>query len=261
MLGVNGAQGSGKSTLCHLLALVVEQSFGRSVAVLSIDDLYLTRAERLQLAQSIHPLCAVRGLPGTHDVALGVALFAALDAARPTSITRIPRFNKATDDRREDAQWDTVHGRPDIVLFEGWCVAARPTAPWTGPINERERRDDLDGTWARWTNAALQRDYPALFDRIDSLLMIQVPSMQTVRDGRWRQEQALWQNSQHGGGTVPLGLMTQQQVDDYVALFERLTTSTLAEMPSRADILLKHNVDASLALTNEPQSVREPSDE
>ena len=47
--------------------------------------------------------------------------------------------------------------------------------------------------------------------------------------------------------------MTQQQVDDYVALFERLTMSTLAEMPSRADILLKRNADASLSVVKGPQ--------
>ena len=40
--------------------------------MLSLDDLYLPKAERLRLARDVHPLLATRGVPGTHDVALGV---------------------------------------------------------------------------------------------------------------------------------------------------------------------------------------------
>ena len=39
IIGVNGAQGSGKSTLCDFLRLILEQCDGQRVAVLSIDDL------------------------------------------------------------------------------------------------------------------------------------------------------------------------------------------------------------------------------
>ncbi|HEY6815729.1 MAG TPA: P-loop NTPase fold protein, partial [Croceibacterium sp.] len=57
VIGINGAQGSGKSTLCGFLeALLVEHNL-RTVT-LSLDDLYLTRAERLELAAHLHPLFA-----------------------------------------------------------------------------------------------------------------------------------------------------------------------------------------------------------
>ena len=36
--------------------------------VLSIDDFYLSKAKRKRLAASVHPLLAIRGVPGTHDV-------------------------------------------------------------------------------------------------------------------------------------------------------------------------------------------------
>ena len=71
VLGVNGAQGSGKSTFCHLLAALLRTGFERSVLVVSIDDLYHLRETRLDLADQIHPLCMFRGVPGTHDITLG----------------------------------------------------------------------------------------------------------------------------------------------------------------------------------------------
>src|SRR4026208_2618132 len=70
IVGINGAQGSGKSTLCKCLEVLLVEHQQRGVTV-SLDDLYLTRAERLEAAMDHHPLFATRGVPGTHDIALG----------------------------------------------------------------------------------------------------------------------------------------------------------------------------------------------
>ena len=67
-LGINGAQGTGKSTLADYLRLALEIEYDWHVAVLSIDDFYLTKAERTQLAEDVHPLLVTRGVPGTHDI-------------------------------------------------------------------------------------------------------------------------------------------------------------------------------------------------
>ena len=70
IVGINGAQGSGKTTLCKFLeVLLVEHN--QTGVTLSLDDLYLSRAERARAAAEIHPLFATRGVPGTHDVARG----------------------------------------------------------------------------------------------------------------------------------------------------------------------------------------------
>ncbi|MBL4743784.1 MAG: hypothetical protein JKX87_03980, partial [Cycloclasticus sp.] len=74
VVGINGAQGSGKSTMSELLALILKDSFGLSTAILSIDDIYKTRAQRQQMAIDIHPLFNTRGVPGTHDTSLGIEL-------------------------------------------------------------------------------------------------------------------------------------------------------------------------------------------
>ena len=253
VLGVAGAQGSGKSTLCHLLACWLGARHGLRVAVVSIDDLYRTRSERNRLAHEVHPLCAIRGVPGTHDVALGVELFATLDEALRDSHTRVPRFDKATDDRLPTHQWDTFAGRPDVVLFEGWCVGA--TVPPVGeePTNDREARDDPDGTWREWSDAALRNDYGALFGRLDAQLMLQVPSMQAVRRGRWRQEKCRWDAAERTGSVADSpGLLTIAEVNEYVDLFERLTLHMLATMPERSDVVVTQTEDFQRSLIRLP---------
>ena len=57
-------------TVQRLLELV----HGLRAAILSLDDIYLSGADRLQRANTIHPLLATRGVPGTHDVGLGLQL-------------------------------------------------------------------------------------------------------------------------------------------------------------------------------------------
>ncbi len=74
VLGINGAQGTGKSTLADFIREFLGVAHDRSTMVLSIDDLYLTRAQRQALAKDIHPLLATRGVPGTHDVELGLSI-------------------------------------------------------------------------------------------------------------------------------------------------------------------------------------------
>ncbi|PCJ26831.1 MAG: kinase, partial [SAR86 cluster bacterium] len=67
IIGINGAQGTGKSTLAKLISLVLNAK-RYSVANLSIDDFYFSKAKRLELANEQHSLLASRGVPGTHDV-------------------------------------------------------------------------------------------------------------------------------------------------------------------------------------------------
>ena len=76
----------------------------------------------------------------------------------------------------------------------------------------------------------------------DALIMIKIPSMDAVRAGRWRQEERAWKAAGASAQkTSHPGLMTRAEVDDYVALFERLTTAMLTRMPAYADILIEQD--------------------
>src|SRR5687767_6707551 len=77
LVGLCGSQGSGKSTMVPILKQLLQER-GLSVAIVSLDDLYLPLAEREKLARRVHPLLKTRGVPGTHDIALAKQMFAAL---------------------------------------------------------------------------------------------------------------------------------------------------------------------------------------
>jgi len=231
VLGLNGAQGTGKSTLARLLARLLERLHGMRAAILSLDDLYLTGAERLQRAQTIHPLLATRGVPGTHDVELGIRVLRALRERRPLAL---PRFDKANDDRRPVADWPRWEGRCDVVIFEGWCVGARPqpVRELQTPINGLERLEDPSGDWRWYVNRELGGRYQALFAELDLLLMLRPPDFDRVY--AWREEQEARLRAQGGGTEV----MTPTAVRRFVMHFERLTRFMWEEMPGRADAIV-----------------------
>lgn len=240
MVGVNGAQGAGKSTFCRLLQLVLEHGFGMRAVNLSIDDLYLTRAERADLAKRVHPLFATRGVPGTHDVALGMRLFDDLAQLGAGQTLMIPQFDKATDDRRPRANWLPVEGPIDLILFEGWCVGTRPQPDDTldQPINRLERDEDPTGVWRRTVNHQLETVYRELFERLDLLIMLKVPGMQSVLQWRGKQERKL--AAAHSDEMLQR-IMDSSALERFIMHYERLTRATLAEMPDRADLVLTLN--------------------
>ena len=86
LVGVNGCQGSGKSTLCDYLCEWFAAEHGLRAIALSLDDFYLTQSERRQLAEDVHPLLATRGVPGTHDIPLLMATLDALLAGAPVQV-------------------------------------------------------------------------------------------------------------------------------------------------------------------------------
>jgi D-glycerate 3-kinase len=229
VVGVTGPQGSGKSAAAGALALLLHDR-GLRTAVLSLDDLYLTLAERRRLAADVHPLFATRGAPGTHDVALGMAVIESLGRAGETAV---PRFDKAADDRRDPAGWDVVAGPVDVILFEGWCVGARPQdeAALTQPGNELERMRDPYGTWRRYANAALAGPYQDLFAAIGFQALLRAPSFDAVLGWRLEQEHKL--RERRGGG------QSDAEIAVFIQHYERLTRHIDAEMPGRADVVVQ----------------------
>lgn len=235
IVGIAGSQGSGKSTLCRR----IESSLalrGLSVATLSIDDLYLPHADRQRLSEEVHPLLRTRGVPGTHDVALGHAVF---DACSKPGQVRLPRFAKETDDRLPVDRWTMAQGPLDVLLFEGWCVGAAPQAEdeLLRPVNSLEREQDGDGRWRRWVNGRLASDYAGLFGRIDWVLLLAAPGFEVVADWRREQEEQLRQRLKAEGRSI-IGTMDDAEIGRFVQHYQRITEHVLREMPTRADLVI-----------------------
>ena len=237
LLGINGAQGTGKSTLADYLALAIGGSGERNIAVLSIDDFYLTRAERQRLAETVHPLLAVRGVPGTHDVALLCDCLSTLHELGPREQARLPRFDKARDDRADEASWPAVAGPVGLIILEGWCVgsAAEPEAALDAPVNALERARDPDKRWRRYVNDRLAADYADVFAELDALVFLQAPGFDAIV--RWRVEQEHKLAASAGGRAA--GVMSDAQVREFIQYFERITRNNLQAVRSNADIVLE----------------------
>ncbi|MGY0610996.1 kinase [Luteimonas sp. A501] len=227
ILGISGLQGSGKSTFAAQLAAEA-RSRSLRCAVLSIDDVYLGHADRQRLAREVHPLLATRGPPGTHEVTLAIDV---LDALREGRDVALPRFDKLADDRLPDARWP-ASGAVDLAVFEGWFLGtpAEDDATLAAPVNALEREEDGDGRWRRWCNNALARDYPALWQRIDRLLLLQPPSFEIVPEWRWQAEQGLRDAISAGGGG-----MDRAGVERFVQHYERTSRQALRTLPGIAD--------------------------
>ena len=224
--GITGLQVTGKSTLAAQMVELAAQR-GKTVAVLSIDDVYLDHDARAALGRDVHPLLATRGPPGTHDVALACTTLDALRAGRPTAL---PRFDKIGDRRVQAADWPLA-GPVDLVLLEGWFLSTPPQSAEAllEPINALERNEDRDGVWRRYCNDALASEYPALWQRIDRLLFLQGPGFEVVPDWRWQQEQTLQAANPHREA------MTRAQVDRFVQFFERTSRQAMRTLPGIAD--------------------------
>jgi len=253
VVAINGAQGAGKSTLFNLLEVILNEGFGLNVVGFSLDDLYKTHDERQQLSQQVHPLLATRGVPGTHDVELGKQILQDLKGSDESSITKIPVFDKSTDDRCPTSVWQEWFGPADVIVFEGWCVGALPqdAEQLASPINALERDEDPDGRWRNHVNDQLSAAYSSLFSMVDVLIMLKVPSMDAVFEWRSLQEKKLAERVKYVYDTQQptdhLRIMDEAQIQRFIQHYERLTRHMLEEMPDRADITLclndNHKID------------------
>ncbi len=251
MIGINGSQGSGKSTLALFINTILTKIFNKRVANLSIDDFYQTKSERQQMATNIHPLLQTRGVPGTHDINLLNTTLSELSSDEGKAF--IPRFDKSTDDRHPESEWDEIQAPVDIIILEGWCVGVRSQSAeqLSKPINALEQQEDKQGIWRNYINQLISKDYSPLFKRLDTLIMLKAPSFDCVYQWRQKQEDKLRDKMQGSNKKIPddqSGIMNHLQLQRFIQHYERLTINMLETLPNHADIVF--NLSADHRITN-----------
>lgn len=246
-VGINGCQGSGKSTLTDFIAEYLISQYQLNVVVMSLDDFYLPRKERKKLAKDVHPLLATRGVPGTHDMAaLNETLTKLADHETGFSI---PRFNKATDNPTPESEWTPIDKPIDIVLLEGWCWGVEPQTAeqLEAPINELEMQHDASGEWRNFVNQELESTFKPLYKKMDFWLALQAPSFDCVYKWRLEQEEKL---KARNVGLSNSKMMSPAEILNFTQYFQRLSVQGCNTIANTADAIF--HLDYSRGITDSP---------
>jgi len=234
IIGLTGGQGSGKSTISKILKIILKENYNLNTVIFSIDDFYKTLKERESMSRKVSPLFLTRGVPGTHDTQM---LLKCLLKLKKTNFQKlqIPKFDKSIDDRVPKNKWQKVNKKPNIAIFEGWCVGAEPQKKMDllVPINTLEKDKDKKRIWRNRVNQELRNKYNKIFRLIDKIIFLKVPSFKHVYKWRFLQEKKLKITSK-GKKT-----MTNLQIKSFIMFYERLTKHMLITLSQKAEVMVK----------------------
>ena len=239
IIGLAGGQGSGKTTISSILTLILKKYFKLNVFKVSIDDFYKTRKDRKSLSKNKHPLLMTRGVPGTHDVDLMLNFFKKIKNKNFKTM-QIPKFNKAIDDRCQKNLWYKIKTKPDVVIFEGWCVGARPQLnnQLKKPINSLEKVYDQGAKWRNHVNNQLKTKYKILFKQLDGFLYLKAKNFNLLREWRLKQERKLWIKTKNKKN---LKIMSNGDVINFMQTYQRITQNMFKHAPKYSSIILNLN--------------------
>jgi D-glycerate 3-kinase len=239
MIGLAGGQGSGKTTISSILTLILQKYFKLKVFKVSIDDFYKTRRDRKKLSVMKHPLLMTRGVPGTHDIELMLKFFKKVKLKSFKNLI-VPKFNKAIDDRCKRKMWYKLKSKPDVVIFEGWCVGARAQTnkQLKNPINSLERVHDQGIKWRSHVNNQLKTKYKTLFKQLDGLLYLKAKNFNLLTNWRLKQERKLWLQTKN---KKKLKIMSSGDVINFMQTYQRITQQMFKDAIKNSSIIMNLN--------------------
>ncbi len=212
--GILGGQGTGKTTLTKILRLILGH-LGHQTVALSIDDLYLTYAQRCKLRRQ-DPRLIWRGPPGTHDIELGRRTLTQLRHSSAGEWVTLPQFDKSLHQGEGDRTHPITLPAPTIVLFEGWFVGARPLDD-AAFNDERSLPEPIstpaDRQFARDSNRRLH-SYLPLWAFLDRLIVL-APSDYRLSQ-KWRRQA---ERQMSPGQMSPGSGLSDDQIEAFVTYF------------------------------------------
>ena len=238
-VGLAGGQGTGKTTTSTLIKIILNKYFKLNVFRISIDDFYLTRKERISLSKRVHPMLLTRGVPGTHDINMMLNFFKKSKKKKFKSL-KLPTFNKAIDDRFSKKHWYDLKKKPDVIIFEGWCVGAKSETNYTlkKTINSMERTKDQKQIWRKYVNDQLKSKYKKLYSRLNCLIYLKAKDFSLLQKWRLKQERKLWIKSKKSSNTK---IMSKEDVLSFMQTYQRVTQNMFKYMPKYASIIINLN--------------------
>ena len=248
ILGLSGGQGIGKTTISSIITLILKKYFKLNIFKISIDDFYKTRKERFLLSKKIHSLLMTRGVPGTHDINIMLNFFKRVKKNNFKSL-KLPKFDKAIDDRCKKSSWYTIKKRPDIIIFEGWCVGAmaQKNSMLKKSINSLEKTNDQNLIWRKFVNNQLKTKYKKLFGHLDNLLYLKAKNFNLLQQWRIKQEKKLWLKLKKRKN---LKILNKLEVINFMQTYQRITQNMIKDVPKYASIIFKLNSNHQIKTIN-----------
>ncbi len=238
-VGLAGGQGTGKTTISSIIKIILEKYFKLKVFKISIDDFYKTRKERIALSKKVHPMLKTRGVPGTHDINMMLD-FLKKSKVKKFKKMKLPNFNKAIDDRFPKNKWNSINQRPDVIIFEGWCVGARAESNMTlkKSINSLERTNDQKLVWRKHVNLQLKTKYKKLYSQLNYMIYLKAKNFSLLQKWRLKQERKLWIKTKKKASHK---IMSKDDVINFMQTYQRITQNMFKNMPKYASIILNLN--------------------
>ncbi len=236
-VGLAGGQGTGKTTISSLIRIILIKYFKLNVFRISIDDFYKTRKERINLSKRVHPMLLTRGVPGTHDINM-VLNFFRNSKSKKFKRLKLPTFNKAIDDRFNKKRWYDLKKRPDVIIFEGWCVGAKSEKNDTlnKTINSLEKAKDQKKIWRKYVNNQLKSKYKNLYSQLNCLVYLKAKNFSLLQKWRLKQERKLWVKNK-----VKSKIMSRGDVLNFMQTYQRITQNMFRNMPKYASVIFNLN--------------------
>ena len=239
IIGLAGGQGTGKTTIASIISLILKKYFKLKVFKISIDDFYKTRNERKKISKSIHPLLMIRGVPGTHDYKIIYEFFKKIKNKKIAKF-RLPKFDKSKDERYNKKFWYKIDSKPDVIIFEGWCVGAKSqkNSELIKSINSLEKISDQNFIWRKYVNLQLKKNYKNLFRQIDEIIYLKANNFKMLQKWRIKQEKTLWLKSKNKRS---LRIMNRGDIINFMQTYQRITQNMFKDAPKYASIVIKLN--------------------
>ncbi len=238
-VGLAGGQGTGKTTTSSLIKIILSKYFKLDVFRISIDDFYKTRKERISLSKRIHPMLLTRGVPGTHDINMMLNFFKKSKSKKFKRL-KLPIFNKAIDDRFSKKHWYDLKKKPDVIIFEGWCVGAKSEKNNTlkKTINSIEKTKDQKQIWRKYVNDQLKSKYKKLYSQLNCLIYLKAKDFSLLQKWRLKQERKLWVKSKKNLNTK---IMSKDNVLTFMQTYQRVTQNMFKYTPKYASVIINLN--------------------
>ena len=238
-VGLAGGQGTGKTTISSLIRIILTKYFKLNVFRISIDDFYKTRKERINLSKRVHPMLLTRGVPGTHDIDMMLNFFRKSKSKKFKRL-KLPTFNKAIDDRFSKKRWYDLKKRPDVVIFEGWCVGAKAekNINLKKTINSMEKAKDQKLIWRKYVNDQLKTKYKNLYSQLNCLIYLKAKNFSLLQKWRLKQERKLRLKSEKNSNTK---IMSKEDVLSFMQTYQRITQNMFKNTPKYASIIFNLN--------------------